>query len=49
LENILRLNGDDIILACDLAKKALENKTGTGLKFSGENRNIQRVKLYRYE
>jgi hypothetical protein len=44
-----RLNGDDIMIDYDLAKKALENKTGTGLKFSGENRNIQRVKLYRYE
>ena len=44
-----RLNGDDITIYYDLAKKALENKTGTGLKFSGENRNIQRVKLYRYE
>lgn len=44
-----RLNGDDIMLDYDLAKKALENKTGTGLKFSGEIRNIQRVKLYRYE
>jgi hypothetical protein len=37
------------MLDYDLAKKALENKTGTGLKFSGANRNIQRVKLYRYE
>jgi hypothetical protein len=44
-----RLNGDDIMIDYDLAKKALENKTGTGLKFSGENRNIQRVKFYRYE
>ena len=44
-----RLNGDDIMLEYDLAKMALENKTGTGLRFSGENRNIQRVKLYRYE
>jgi hypothetical protein len=44
-----RLNGDDIMIDYNLAKKALENKTGTGLKFSGENRNIQRVKLYRYE
>jgi hypothetical protein len=44
-----RLNGDDIMIEYDLAKKALENRTGTGLKFSGEKRNIQRVKLYRYE
>jgi hypothetical protein len=44
-----RLNGDDIMIDYNLAKKALENKTGTGLKFIGENRNIQRVKLYRYE
>ena len=44
-----RLNGDDIMLEYDLAKMALENKTGTGLRFSGEGRNIQRVKLYRYE
>jgi hypothetical protein len=44
-----RLNGDDIMIDYDLAKRALENKTGTGLKFSGETKNIQRVKLYRYE
>ena len=44
-----RLNGDDIMLDYNLAKMAQENKTGTGLRFSGENRNIQRVKLYRYE
>jgi hypothetical protein len=46
---VRRLNGDDIMIDYDLAKKALENKTGTGLKFSGETRNIQLVKLYRYE
>jgi hypothetical protein len=44
-----RLNGDDIMIDYDLAKKAKENKTGTGLKFQGENRSIQKVKLYRYE
>ncbi|HJX72108.1 MAG TPA: DUF5597 domain-containing protein [Bacteroidales bacterium] len=44
-----RLNGDDIMIDYDLAKKVLENKTGTGLKFSGDDRNIQKVKLYRYE
>ncbi|MCX6329795.1 MAG: DUF5597 domain-containing protein [Bacteroidia bacterium] len=44
-----RLNGDDIMLDYDLAKKALENKTGTGLRFGNRNVNIQRVKLYRYE
>jgi hypothetical protein len=44
-----RLNGDDIALDIDLAKKALENKTGTGLKFSSRSEKLQRVKLYRYE
>jgi hypothetical protein len=44
-----RLNGDDIMLNYDLAKKALENKTGTGLRFGNANEFIQRVKLYRYE
>ncbi|HJX72103.1 MAG TPA: DUF5597 domain-containing protein [Bacteroidales bacterium] len=44
-----RLNGDDIMIDYDLAKKVLENKTGTGLKFTGDDRNIQKVKLYRYE
>jgi hypothetical protein len=44
-----RLNGDDIMIDYNLAKKAMENKTGTGVKFSGEGSNIQRVKLYRYE
>jgi hypothetical protein len=46
---VRRLNGDDIMIDYDLAQKALENKTGTGFKFSGEARNIQLVKLYRYE
>lgn len=44
-----RLNGDDIMLDYDLAKKALENKTGTGLRFGNGNEFVQRVKLYRYE
>jgi hypothetical protein len=44
-----RLNGDDIMLYYNLAEKALENKTGTGLKFRNGNESIQRVKLYRYE
>jgi hypothetical protein len=44
-----RLNGDDIMIDYDLAKKALENKTGTGLKFGSGNELVQRVKLYRYE
>lgn len=44
-----RLNGDDIMLDYDLAKKALENKTGTGLRFGSEAEYLQRVKLYRYE
>jgi hypothetical protein len=44
-----RLNGDDIMLDYDLAKKALENKTGTGLKFGTNSEYLQRVKLYRYE
>lgn len=44
-----RLNGDDIMIDYDLAKKALENKTGTGLKFGNGNELVQRVKLYRYE
>lgn len=44
-----RLNGDDIMIDYDLAKKALENKTGTGLKFGSNNLLAQKVKLYRYE
>jgi hypothetical protein len=44
-----RLNGDDIMIDYDLAKKALENKTGTGVKFGNKNELVQRVKLYRYE
>jgi hypothetical protein len=44
-----RLNGDDIMLDYDLAKKAMENKTGTGIKFGNRNDKVQRVKLYRYE
>lgn len=44
-----RLNGDDIMLDYNLAAKALENKTGTGLRFGNGNDKIQRVKLYRYE
>lgn len=44
-----RLNGDDIMLDYDLAKRALENKTGTGLRFKSGNESMQRVKLYRYE
>lgn len=44
-----RLNGDDIMLDYDLAKKALENKTGTGLRFGTGTEYLQRVKLYRYE
>ena len=44
-----RLNGDDIMLYYNLAEKALENKTGTGLRFGNTNESIQRVKLYRYE
>lgn len=44
-----RLNGDDIMIDYDLAKRAKENKTGTGLKFLGDSKSIQKVKLYRYE
>jgi hypothetical protein len=44
-----RLNGDDIMLDYNLAQKALENKTGTGLRFRSGNEYMQRVKLYRYE
>ena len=44
-----RLNGDDIMIDYDLAKMAMENKTGTGLKFGNNNELVQRVKLYRYE
>jgi hypothetical protein len=44
-----KLNGDAIMLDYDLAKKAAENKTGTGLKFFGDDRSIQMVKLYCYE
>jgi hypothetical protein len=44
-----RLNGDAIMLDYDLAKLAAMDRTGTGIRFSGEDRNIQWVKLYRYE
>lgn len=44
-----RLNGDAIMLDYDLAKMASMDMTGTGIRFSGNDRNIQRVKLYRYE
>jgi hypothetical protein len=44
-----RLNGDAIMIDYDLAKQVNKNKTGTGIKFTGEDRNIQRVKIYRYE
>lgn len=44
-----KLNSDAIMLDYDLAKKTAENKTGTGLKFFGNDRSIQKVKLYRYE
>jgi hypothetical protein len=44
-----RLNGDDIMLDYDLAKKALENKTGSGLRFGNGNELVQRVKLYRFQ
>jgi hypothetical protein len=44
-----RLNGDDIMLDYDLAKMALENKTGTGLRFDSSNEYVQKIKLYRYE
>ena len=44
-----RLNGDDIMIDYDLAARALENRTGTGLKFAIGSESLQRVKLYRYE
>jgi hypothetical protein len=44
-----RLNGDDIMLHYNLAEKALENKTGTGLRFRKDDETLQRVKLYRFE
>lgn len=44
-----RLNGDAVMLDYDLARLAAEDRTGTGLKFSGGDRAVQRVKLYRYE
>ena len=44
-----RLNGDEIFLDIDLAARAVENKTGTGIKFYLGNEKIQWVKLYRYE
>jgi hypothetical protein len=44
-----RMNGDEIFLSLDLAKKAMENKAGTGIKFNDANQKIQKVKLYRYE
>jgi Domain of unknown function (DUF5597)/Glycosyl hydrolases family 35 len=44
-----RLNGDDIMLDYNLAERAMENKTGTGLRFRDGNETLQKVKLYRYE
>jgi hypothetical protein len=43
-----RLNGDAIMVNYNLGLLAAMNQTGTGLKFSGYDRLIQRVKLYRY-
>jgi len=45
------LSGDDILLRYDLAKAAAINQSGSGLKFGafGVRRDIQRVRLYRYE
>jgi hypothetical protein len=43
------MNGVDIMLDYDLAKKAMENKTGTGLMFRNGNELVRRVKLYRNE
>jgi hypothetical protein len=37
------------MLYYNLSEKALENKTGTGLRFRSNEENLQRVKLYRYE
>jgi hypothetical protein len=44
-----RLNGDDIMIDYNLAQRALENKTGTGLRFRSRSETIQRVRLYRFE
>lgn len=45
-----RMNGDEIFLSLDLAARALENKTGTGIKFNNDQDNkVQKVALYRYE
>lgn len=44
-----RLNGDDIMIDYDLAARAIENRTGTGLKFARGSESLQKVKLYRYE
>ncbi len=44
-----RLNGDAIMLDYNLAALAEADRTGTGLKFTGSDRSVQRVKLYRYE
>ena len=45
------LSGDDILLRYDLDKAAEINQSGSGLKFGtfGARRDIQRVRLYRYE
>jgi len=45
------LSGDDILLRYDLDKAAAINQSGSGLKFGtfGARRDIQRVRLYRYE
>jgi hypothetical protein len=43
-----RLNGDEIMVAYDMAKATAERQTGTGLRFENEP-SIQRVSLYQYE
>ena len=45
------LSGDDILLRYDLDKAAEINQSGSGLKFGtfGARRDVQRVRLYRYE
>ncbi len=46
---VRKMSGDDILLDYDLAGAAAENQSGSGLRFSGDGPDIQRVSLYRYE
>jgi len=43
------LNGDAIMIDYDMASMAATHQTGTGVRFRGDDPEIMRVKLYRFE